>query len=136
MTTRNGRQTAGRAHQHPTLTKIAAATGASSSRSKPAAPPDVAPELAAVQLVDGKTAATAGFMSLSWWNERVAEGVAPQPVFRATRCTRWRLADVVAFWRDFRPDDIASAACLKQAVAASAKAAEQRRAAASAPEAR
>lgn len=126
MAKRIGLQTAGKAHQHKPPTKVAKTPG----------PPDLAPELASVQLVDGKTAATAGFMSLSWWNERVAEGVAPQPVFRATRCTRWRLADVVAFWRDFRPDDIASAACLKQAVAASAKAAERRRAGTGATEGR
>lgn len=120
MKTRNQAQAAGKAHQHPPLTKIAA-TGASSSRSKAVVLPDVAPELAAVRLIDGRTAARVGGMGLSWWNERVADGVAPQPVFRAHRFTRWRLADVVDFWRDFRPSGAAAVAYVDQAAKASAK---------------
>lgn len=54
-----------------------------------------------VALIDAKTAAAAGSMGVSWWHEKVATGVAPQPAFRAPRCTRWRLSDVTSFWREF-----------------------------------
>ena len=54
--------------------------------------------LADVALIDGPTAAAVGSMSLSSWHEEVAAGRAPQPVIRQPRCTRWRLADVRAYW--------------------------------------
>lgn len=101
--TRRGPLTAGKARQHPALKKVATASDASSNRAKPAVLPDIVPGLAEVRLIDGRAAAQVGGMSLSWWHEKVAVGLAPQPVFRAPRCTRWRLADGVAFWRDFRP---------------------------------
>jgi hypothetical protein len=100
-------------------------------RAKPAGLPAVAPELAAVQLVDGKTAAQVGDMSLSWWHEMVSKGIAPQPLFRAPRCTRWRAAQVAEFWRDWRPAD-AAVSVVDLAKQASAKAGEGRRAAAAA----
>ena len=58
-------------------------------------------ELASVALINANTAAAGGAVSVSWWYEKVAAGEAPQPAFRSPRCTRWRLADVTEFWRNF-----------------------------------
>lgn len=55
-------------------------------------------DLAAVALIDAPTCAAAGAMSVSWWHAEVQAGRAPAPVIRKPRCTRWRLADVRAFW--------------------------------------
>lgn len=41
--------------------------------------PSLPPDLAAVALIDAKTSATAGGMSVSWWLEKVAAFEAPQP---------------------------------------------------------
>jgi len=49
--------------------------------------------LADVALIDGPTFAAAVCVSLSELHDRVRRGEAPQPVIRAPRCTRWRLAD-------------------------------------------
>jgi predicted DNA-binding transcriptional regulator AlpA len=57
-------------------------------------------EARAVALVPKGVCCAIGGVSQSWWDERVATGEAPQPVIRAPRFSRWRLADVVAFWRD------------------------------------
>jgi predicted DNA-binding transcriptional regulator AlpA len=51
-----------------------------------------------VALIDAPTCAATGGMSVSWWHDEVKEGRAPQPVIRKPRCTRWRVADVRAFW--------------------------------------
>jgi predicted DNA-binding transcriptional regulator AlpA len=64
---------------------------------KPAARPLPA-DLANVALIDAPTCAAAGDMSVSWWHEEVRAGRAPAPVIRKPRCTRWRMADVRAFW--------------------------------------
>ena len=40
-------------------------------------------------------------MSLSWWYEEVRAGRAPAPAIRKPRCTRWLIADVSAFGREF-----------------------------------
>lgn len=69
-------------------------------------------------LVDSKKAAAAGSMSVSWWEARVAEGVAPAPAFRGHRCTRWRWSDVVAFWErlaDLGSDPLVQAATMAKA---------------------
>jgi predicted DNA-binding transcriptional regulator AlpA len=61
---------------------------------------DLPPEpavLADVAMIDGPTCAAAGGISISSWHELVREKRAPQPVIRAVRCTRWRLADVRAW---------------------------------------
>ncbi len=55
-------------------------------------------DLAAVALIDAPTCAAAGTMSVSWWHAEVQAGRAPAPAIRKPRCTRWRLADVRAFW--------------------------------------
>lgn len=86
--------------------------------------------LVEVALVDGLTAAVTGGMSLSWWLEEVRAKRAPQPAIRAPRCTRWRLADVAAFWAEFAAtsaaDLDASARVVDKARHASAKAREAR----------
>lgn len=125
--THNGPRKAGKARQQD-LAPSAAAAGAPASRSKPAGVPENLPEIAEVRLIDGKAAAQVGGMSTSWWYEMVAKGVAPPPLFRAPRCTRWRLSDVVAFWRDWRPAEPA-ADVVAVAKRASARARERRRAA-------
>lgn len=61
----------------------------------------VADGLSDVLLIDAAKCAAAGDMSVSWWHEEVRAGRAPQPVVRRPRCTRWRLADVRAFWQHF-----------------------------------
>jgi predicted DNA-binding transcriptional regulator AlpA len=84
-------------------------------------------DLAAVALIDAPTCAAAGTMSVSWWHEKVASGIAPQPAFRAPRCTRWRAAEVAAFWRDYTPgaEGNASAADAVKVRATKASAAAQ-----------
>jgi len=63
--------------------------------------PPILPALAGVALIDAPTCAAAGGMSVSWWHEEVRTGRAPAPAVRQPRCTRWRLADVSAFWLAF-----------------------------------
>jgi predicted DNA-binding transcriptional regulator AlpA len=120
------KDTAGKARQLPDLAPIAAVAGAASGRAKPAGVPETDPELAEVRLIDVKAAAAAGGMSISWWHEAVSQGIAPQPVFRAPRCTRWRAVDVAAFWRDYRPSTDRASEMVDQAAKASAKARERR----------
>ena len=83
-------------------------------------------DLAAVALIDAPTCAAAGDMSISWWHGEVHAGRAPAPVFRKPRCTRWRLADVRAFWIDSATktaaDTQVAARVTAQATKASAKA--------------
>lgn len=82
-------------------------------------------DLASVALIDAPTAAAAGSMSVSWWHAEVAAGRAPAPAFRAPRCTRWRVADVAAFWRTFSAQGDTSAADAVKARATKASAAAQ-----------
>lgn len=55
-------------------------------------------------LVDADDSAAIGGMKRSWWHSEVAAGRAPAPVVRRSRCTRWLLRDVLAFWRAFAAD--------------------------------
>lgn len=69
-------------------------------RKKPRRPfPPVPPAAAEVQLIDDKTAAAIGGMGTTWWHAKVAASEAPAPVVRSPRCTRWRLTEVVSFWK-------------------------------------
>lgn len=63
--------------------------------------------LESVALIDAKTAAAVGCMSLSWWHAEVAAGRAPRPAIQQPRCTRWRLQEVRDFWarRAARPNE-------------------------------
>lgn len=55
-------------------------------------------ELVEVALIDAKTCAATGGMSVSQWHNLVREGAAPQPAVRLTRYTRWALAEVRQFF--------------------------------------
>ena len=84
--------------------------------------PFVPPSLADVALIDGPTCAAAGGISISTWHELVRSQAAPQPVIRAVRCTRWRLADV-RVWLIARAAQPASGdEVIRRATRASAKA--------------
>lgn len=56
-------------------------------------------EAYSVALVSKRVACVMGDVRESWWDERVARGEAPAPVIRAPRFSRWRLVDVIEFWR-------------------------------------
>ncbi len=92
--------------------------------------PTVPPALQGVALIDAPTCAAAGGMSVSWWHDAVRAGDAPKPVVRQPRCTRWRLADVVAFWQSFasKGDTQAAERLSAQAKRASAAARVKRKA--------
>lgn len=82
-------------------------------------------------LVSKRVCCAMGDVGQSWWDERVARGEAPQPAVRAPRFTRWRLADVVAFWRDVAergdPDGAAKLTAHARKASAQAKAARAQR---------
>ena len=87
--------------------------------------PHLPEALADAALIAGPTCAAAGAVSLSQWYELVRTGVAPQPVIRQPRFTRWRLADVARFWRELAEvgtdDGRVSAQAKKASIKASAK---------------
>lgn len=91
-------------------------------------------DLADVALTDAPEAAAVGKMKPSWWYEKVRAGIAPQPVIRAPRCTRWRRSDVIEFWRKFAEQSAndSSTAALVQARATKASAAAKAKRAATA----
>jgi predicted DNA-binding transcriptional regulator AlpA len=62
--------------------------------------PNVPIALAEAALIAGPTCAATGGVSLSWWHEEVRAGRAPKPAIQRPRFTRWRLADVAAYWRN------------------------------------
>ena len=88
---------------------------------KPAALPLPA-DLADVALIDAPTCAAAGDMSVSWWHEQVRTGRAPAPAIRRPRCTRWRVADVAAFWINFAAGAAADPAAGERVTAQAKKA--------------
>ena len=61
--------------------------------------PNLPDHLAQVAMIDARTAAAVGGMSVSWWLAQVQSGHAPEPVIRSTRCTRWLSASVESYWR-------------------------------------
>ena len=73
-------------------------------------------------LIDGPTCAAAGGISISTWHELVRVKDAPQPVMRAVRCTRWRLADVRAWLIARAAQATADDEVIRRATKASAKA--------------
>lgn len=125
MTHRTGPQTSGQAH--PTTTAVARAAGATNTPQAVARHLPVPAALEVVALVDAKTAASAGSMSLSQWYAMVAEGLAPKPVIQRPRFTRYRLSEVADFWRDFGSQADTSAADAVKAKATKASAAAQAR---------
>lgn len=68
---------------------------------QPKQEPQLPSDLAEVSLIDATACAKVGSMSVSWWHEQVAAGIAPQPVIRRPRCTRWHVGAVKAFWKAF-----------------------------------
>lgn len=109
------------------LTRIGPQT---SGKGQPEPHTALPPDLAAVALVDAKTAAAPGDVSLSWWHAEVAALRAPQPVIRAPRMTRWRMSDVAKFWAEFAARAQHDARVVDQAAKASGAAARKRKEAA------
>ncbi len=103
------------------LCRYIAAHGADTVTAKTDLPP-VPPALADVALIDGPTCAAAGGISISTWHELVRVKDAPQPVMRAVRCTRWRLADVRAWLIERAAQATADDEVIRRATKASAKA--------------
>lgn len=62
------------------------------------APRQIHTGLVDVALIDAAACAAAGSMSVSWWHEEVRAGRAPKPAIQQPRCSRWRLAEVRAYW--------------------------------------
>ena len=80
--------------------------------------------LADAALVDVKTCAAAGDVSPNWWLQKVRNGEAPAPVIRQPRFTRWRLADVRAFWIALAEAGIADTEGAKRTTAMAKKASD------------
>lgn len=51
-------------------------------------------------LVDARTAAAVGSISITLWHDLVRDRKAPAPAIKQVRFTRWRLADVRNYWAD------------------------------------
>jgi predicted DNA-binding transcriptional regulator AlpA len=111
------------------LEPAASAAGSTQPRRPTTALPE---SLADVALIDGPTAAAAASISVSQWYDLVRNGAAPQPAFRAPRCTRWRLADVrlwLVQWAERESGSEAADTVIDQARRASSAAAAKRKAA-------
>lgn len=64
---------------------------------KPIVRPPLVETHADVALADIKDFAALSRMSESWIHDAVRTGLAPAPVIKQPRCTRWRLADIRAW---------------------------------------
>ncbi len=145
MTNRIGPQSSGQAHPTEAPEGYAAhnVKGAPAGKRKPTTRPPVHPALAGavaeVALIDGPTAASIGQASISEWHDglrrtergelRAGEVPLPLPVIRKPRFTRYRLADVLGYWRQRAEQGIDAGAAYRvqqQAVKASRKASEKR----------
>ena len=60
-------------------------------------------------LIDAKTCAGLGGVSVSWWMEKVKAGKAPLPVANGNRFTRWRTVDAVSYWESFGTESLTAA---------------------------
>lgn len=58
-------------------------------------------ELADVALIAARGCAATGDMSISQWYSLVRDRIAPQPVIRRSRYTRWSLSEVRNFFMEF-----------------------------------
>lgn len=67
--------------------------------------------LAEVALIDAKTCAATGGMSVSQWHNLVREGSAPKPLIRTPRYTRWGLADVRQYFLDLTTQGTSEGEC-------------------------
>jgi hypothetical protein len=86
--------------------------------------PQVPDVLADAALIAGPTCAATGDVSLSTWHDLVRREIAPQPVIKQSRCTRWRLVDVRRFWIEFAERALADERVTQRAKRASIKASE------------
>lgn len=86
------------------------------------------PHLAEVALIDAHTSSAVGGMSVSWWHDEVRAGRAPAPVIRQPRCTRWRLADVRAYWERRALEAANDAAAAERLIARNKEASQAARA--------
>jgi predicted DNA-binding transcriptional regulator AlpA len=59
--------------------------------------PPVPHALADVALIDAPTCAASAGVSISRWHQQVRDRIAPQPVIRGARFTRWQLAQVRSY---------------------------------------
>lgn len=64
----------------------------------------IIPGLEDVALIDAKACASAGDVGLTWWHEAVRQGIAPRPIIRTHRFSRWRLSEVREFWSGIASD--------------------------------
>lgn len=102
--------------------RMTATTQESSRQIKSASHAGIPPALMDVAYVGGATCAAAGAMSLSQWHELVKAGIAPEPVIRKPRFTRWLLADLRRWLIEFRTQsdfEADSATALEKATRAS-----------------
>lgn len=90
--------------------------------------PPITVALADVALIDGRAVAAAASISISHFHELVRTGQAPQPAFRAPRCTRWRLADVREWLVRFAQPEPAKVGAIVQQARRASKAAQAQRA--------
>jgi hypothetical protein len=77
-----------------------------------------------VALVAVRTCAALGEVSDEWWLQKVRAGEAPAPVIRQPRFTRWRLAEVRAFWLALAEAGLADVENAKRTTAAAKKASD------------
>jgi len=73
--------------------------------------------LSDVALIDGRTFAAAAGICLSELHDRVRNGIAPQPVIRQHRCTRWRMVDARQYLIDLATKGAADAESAKRTMA-------------------
>ncbi len=97
-------------------------------RSEALQDPAIPAALVDIALINARTSAALGGMGVSWWHAKVATGEAPKPAVQQPRMTRWRVADVRAFWVSYaeRPSTQAAGRLKAQAHKASAAAAARR----------
>lgn len=81
----------------PTLKPTIPAADRKAAIAKPIVRPPLIEAHADVALADIKDFAALSRMSESWIHDAVRTGIAPAPVIKQPRCTRWRLADIRAW---------------------------------------
>lgn len=86
--------------------------------------PSIPSALTSVALIDAPTCAAAGGMSVSWWHEEVRAKRAPAAAVKQPRCSRWRLADVSAFWLAFASNGESNTKAAEQVTALAKKASD------------
>ena len=88
--------------------------------------PPIPNALADVAMIDGPTSAVSAAMSHSAFLELVRLKLAPAPVIRRVRYTRWRMSDIRAWLIERAAQPLNDAAVIERAAFASAKARHRR----------